>query len=312
MSSDRHYFKELRLQQFRSLLALAHHHTFSAAAVFLGLTRTTVWQQIRSLEAELGCTLLHTNRQRVKLTATGHKLVEIVAPLVAGFDSVKSALQASVQDETGQTLSIAAAPNFLIQELREPVARIHEEYPSLLITFLERNSPAAVELLDQGEADVAIVARPESIPPKSSLDYFWFSTYPFTLICPPDHPLATGKKTTLQNLIHYPLILPAPHTYCRQQFDAVLRKAGLTNAATIVLESGFPVMLFEYVRMGFGVGLSPLPPVSSGKRSPEGVVLRSVAHIFGDEPIYYVRRKGEFETPQAARFRALVTGSGKD
>lgn len=34
--------------------------------------------------------------------------------------------------------------------------------------------------------------------------------------------------------------------------------------------------------------------------------LRNVAHLFGEEPLFYVRRKGEFETPYAAKFRELV------
>jgi hypothetical protein len=38
-----------------------------------------------------------------------------------------------------------------------------------------------------------------------------------------------------------------------------------------------------------------------------GVKLQSLAHLFGDEPIYCIRRKGQFEPPSAARFRKLVT-----
>ncbi|MEO6003911.1 MAG: LysR family transcriptional regulator [Opitutus sp.] len=307
--NPRHYFKELRLQQFRSLVALARWQTFSAAASALKLTRGSVWQQIRALEQEFACALLRTRGQRVELTPAGHKLVEIAAPLVAGFDSVKSGFTAAIKDELPQTLVIAAAPNFLVQELREPIRRIHAEFPNLHLTFLERNSGVAAEILDQGGADLAIVARPDHVKPRPALEYTSLGSYPFTLICPPGHPLVKKRRLTLLEVTKHPLILPGNGTYCRQQFDAALEQEGLTHKTRIVIESNFPAMLFEYVRLGFGVAMSPLPADQSGS-SPwhgGGVELRPISELLTDEPIYFVRRKGQFETAVAARFRELVT-----
>src|SRR5688500_20407671 len=79
--SPRFYFKELRLQQFRGLVALARWQTFTAAANALGLTRASVWQQVRALEQELTSTLVRTRGHRVELTDAGHKLVEMVAQI---------------------------------------------------------------------------------------------------------------------------------------------------------------------------------------------------------------------------------------
>lgn len=308
--TPRHYFKELRLQQFRSLVALARYHTFSAAAEALKITRASAWQQVRALEQEFACALLRTRGQRVELTPAGLKLVEIAAPLVAGFDSVKAGFTAALKDDLPQTLVIAAAPNFLVEELRQPVQRIHDEFPDLHLTFLERNSSAAAEILDQGGADLAVVARPENVPARPTLDYTPLASYPFTLICPPDHPLLRRRRITLADFTKYPLILPSNATYCRQHFDATLGQAGLATRTRVVIESNFPVMLFEYVRLGFGLALAPLPTEPS-KSSPwllSGVQLRPIPELLGVEPIFFVRRKGQIDTPVAARFRELATG----
>jgi DNA-binding transcriptional LysR family regulator len=305
---SRNYFKEMRLQQLRGLVALARWQTFSAAAAALRLSRTSVWQQVRALEQELACTLLRVRGHRVELTAEGQKLVEIAAPLLAGFDSIKSVFPSLLQ-ELQQTLVIATAPTFLIYELRGPISQIHVLYPKLHLSFLERNSPTALEILEQGGADLAVVAVPEKLTRRTSLEYTRLTAYPFTLICPPGHALLVKKQLTLRDLTRHPLILSGNVTYCRQHFDAVLGQAGLLDKLKVVLESNFPVMHFEYVRMGMGVALAPLPPaLSSEPESPlPGVVLRNVAHLFGEEPLFYVRRKGEFETPFAARFREIVT-----
>src|SRR5437868_4699415 len=111
--TSRYYFKELRLQQFRGLVALSRWQTFSAAATALRLTRASVWQQVHSLEKEMGSTLLRTRGHRVELTDAGRKLVEIVAPLVAGFDSVQTAFS-SIQGDLPHGLVIATAPPFLV------------------------------------------------------------------------------------------------------------------------------------------------------------------------------------------------------
>jgi DNA-binding transcriptional LysR family regulator len=220
---------------------------------------------------------------------------------------VKPALDAAIRDDLPQSLVIASAPSFLVHELREPIARIHAMYPRLQLTFIERNSPAALELLDQGGADMAIAARLQHTPRRPSLEYIPFTTYPFTFICPPGHPLQTRRKLALRDFAGHPLILPGNVTYCRQHFDSVMREAGLSDKVHIVIESNFPFMLFEYVRMGMGVALSPLPehPVSSAHH--DGVALRNVSALFGEEEICHVRRKGEFEMPFAQAFRELVT-----
>ena len=311
-SSSRHYFKELRLQQFRSLVALSRWQTFSAAAAALHLTRASVWQQLRGLEQQLGCTLLRTRGKRVELTPAGQKLVEIVAPLVAGFDSVKSTLDEAMSGDYPQTLTIASAPSFLLYELRDPVFRMRKIYPKLHFTFLERNSATAIEVLERSGADMAIAAQPEHVPFKASLDYTPLKAYPFTLICPPKHPLLAKKQITLRDLAEHALILPGPVAYCRQHFDATMERAGLLGKVNIIIESNFPIMLFEYVRMGLGVAMTPLPAVPSPELPlHHGVVLRDVSKIFGVEPIYFVRRKGHFETPFALKLRQLVTGASK-
>lgn len=164
-------------------------------------------------------------------------------------------------------------------------------------------------MLDQGGADIAVVARPAHVPARPTLEYTSLGFYPFTLIRPPEHPLLGKRRMALTDFTRYPLILPGQTTYCRQHFDATLQRAGLVEKTRIVIEPNFPVMLFEYVRLGFGVALSPVPsdPSLTSPWHHSGVKLRPIPELLGAEPIYFVRRKGQFETPVAARFRELVT-----
>ncbi|HVJ85372.1 MAG TPA: substrate-binding domain-containing protein, partial [Caulifigura sp.] len=190
-------------------------------------------------------------------------------------------------------------------ELREPIKRLHEAWPKLQLTFLEQNSPAAASMLEQGCADVAIVARLETTKPRPTLEYIPFTRYPFTLILPEGSPLEKKPRISLRDLTQVSLILPGQSTYCRQHFQAVIAATRFADDFRVVLESNFPTMLSEYVRMGLGVALSPLPATASEWRH-DGVRFRDVSHLFGEEEICHVRRRGEFETPVAATFRELL------
>ena len=65
--------------------------------------------------------------------------------------------------------------------------------------------------------------------------------------------------------------------------------------------------------MGLGVAITPLPAeVDPTSPHVSGVKLRSLAHLFGDEPIYCVRRKGQFEPIYATRFRASIGARPRD
>lgn len=117
------------------------------------------------------------------------------------------------------------------------------------------------------------------------------------------------RRLALADFTRHPLILPGEATYCRKHFDNTLARAGLLERTRIVIESNFPLMLFEYVRSGFGVAISPVPAETAkiDVWLKNGVMFRPIPELLGSEPIYFVRRKGRFETPVAARFRQLVT-----
>ena len=87
--------------------------------------------------------------------------------------------------------------------------------------------------------------------------------------------------------------------------------------AGFTAECSFPVVIFEYVSNGLGVALTPVSAeLWRGRTSPAplekfDVVLRDVTDLFGHEPLYYIRRRGQLESPQLATFRELVLGKPK-
>lgn len=305
---SRHYFKELRLQQFRGLLEVVRFSSFSKAAEALQLTRASVWQQVRALEAEFGCDLVESVGKQVRITSEGRRLAGMVAPLVESFDSIKTAFC------TGQwsaKLSIATTPGCLAYELRKAVEAVRGLFPEAKLTFYDRNSPAAIDLLESGEVDVAVAARFDEWPLKTSLDYLPFTDHPFCLLAPDGHPLMSMRNPQLEDMARYPVLLPGQAANCRPRLERLLRDAGVWDDLQIVLECSFPASLLEYVDAGLGVAFSPLPPALLGMGSSKALPgrrtrVRDLSRLLGREPLFYVQRKGWVETPIASAFKQAV------
>ncbi|MEI7776421.1 MAG: LysR family transcriptional regulator [Verrucomicrobiota bacterium] len=305
---SRHYFKELRLQQFRGLIAVVETGSFSRAAQYLQLTRASVWQQVRALEKEFDCTLVEPAGKLIRITADGARLASMAAPLVESFDSIKEAF---CSEAKVAVLSIATTPSCLAYELRNAVERVRLLFPDAKLTFHDRNSPAALELLEKGEVDIAVAARFEEWPQRSALDFLPFREHPFCLIAPEGHPLLKMKEPALADLVQYPVLLPGIGANCRPRLERLLREAGVWESLQIALECSFPASLHEYVEAGLGIAVSPLPlavlAAGSAKTRPgKRTRLRNLSSLLGYEPLFYVRRKGWVETPIASAFRTAV------
>ncbi|HYG76460.1 MAG TPA: LysR family transcriptional regulator, partial [Planctomycetota bacterium] len=181
--SERQYFKELRLQQFRALIGLGRHGTFTAAAEALGLSRTSVWQQIRSLENQFNSELVVLHGNQHVLTPEGRVLIELITPVVEGFDDVKNEFHERL-GKLKRRLVVATTASLLMNELRDPIAQFRKQHPEVSISLVDRFSSAALTLLLRGEADVAVVGRPSQMPEDKVLKLKPLSAYPFVVICP--------------------------------------------------------------------------------------------------------------------------------
>ena len=232
----------------------------------------------------------------------------MAAPLVESFDSIKDAFCSEVK---AAALSIATTPSCLAHELRNAVERVRLLFPDAKLTFHDRNSPAALELLEKGEVDVAVAARFTEWPEKAALHYLPFREHPFCLIAPEGHALLKMKAPALRDLVRYPILLPGTAANCRPRLERMLREAGVWESLQIALECSFPASLHEYVEAGLGIAVSPLPPAvlaagSATTRPGSRTRLRDLSSLLGHEPLFYVRRKGWVETPIASAFRSAV------
>lgn len=302
--SKRRYFKELRLQQFRALIEVGRRGTFTAAAEALGLSRTSVWQQIRSLEDDFGVELAVVRGQQLNLTAEGKQLLEMIEPIVDGFDSVKAAFM----DRLGhlkRRLVVATTASLLNHELREAVRCYRKSHPDVSLSLVDRPSMAALELISHGQADLAVIGNVKPAKDNQMLKTQYLTHYPFVLACPKKHELAQRKSFKLADLARYPLILPSIGTNSRKRIDAVLQQAGIADDVQLALDSNNASLLLSYVEQGLGIALTSMSPLLL-KESSDRLACRDVCDLFGKEDVFLVQRQQRYPLAHIADFVNLV------
>lgn len=136
------------LQAFESA---ARHGSFTQAAAELSLTQSAVSRQIKTLEAQLGTNLFERVRQRVVVSAAGHKLLPRVRQLLRQSENMVINARASVSAEN--VLSVASLPTFGSRWLVPRLPDFLKRHPGTVLNIASRSEPFDFEAED---FDIAI------------------------------------------------------------------------------------------------------------------------------------------------------------
>src|SRR5437667_12108957 len=99
MAQGTRRYKELTLQQLRSLCETARQGSFVAAARTLDLSQPTVWKQVHALEREFGVKLVDPHGRGCALTAAGQLLIEMIGPAVESIAAVRERFRVALAEE---------------------------------------------------------------------------------------------------------------------------------------------------------------------------------------------------------------------
>jgi len=307
-SDDRRYFKEVRFRQIRALVETARCGSFAEASRRLGMATPSVWRQVRALEDDYGVQLVAAQGHDVRLTEDGERLVDLAAPLVEGFDSLKKVFH----DEHGKAerhLRMAAPATVLNSSLRHVIARYRESHPQVRLSLIDAPSRIAWQLLEAEKADLAIVGAPEGVPLPSRFQAELLVKYPFEVVCLESHPFAKIKAPKLRDILKQPLILAGEDSSSRMQLDHLVAKAGLSDRMNVIMTAGNVTSILNYVALGMGVAVLSRPasevlPVPADVKAR--FINRDVSASLGHDHVVLLHPKGRHELAHVRAFREMV------
>lgn len=304
----RRYFKEVRFRQIRALVELSRQRSFAGTAAVLGLSVPSVWQQVRALEDEYGVPLVKATGTEVVLTADGSRLVDLAAPLVEGFDSLRELFTEQLAQAPRQLTVVAPAP-MLGDALRSSIIRYRKHHPEVRLTLIDRPSHSARQVIEEGGADLAVIGVALGDAPMPQFHVTPLARYAFQLTCPAAHPLATARRITLAQIVKHPLVLSGEDSSATRQIRHVFHQAGLSDQLQVTMTATNRALLLSYTAIGFGIAIGTtarranLPKPVRGEST---MTVRDLTHLFGHEEVVLVHRKGRHEAAHVKTFREMV------
>jgi len=165
--------------------------SFTRAAKELCISGPAVSLQIKEMEADMGVILFIRENRKIELTSAGEYFL-LYARRISGTLNDASTMMERLKGSPIKTLKIglvSTAKYFLPHMLAE----FKKDNPNLKIKIEARNRQQLVELLRDGEIDIAIMGQP---PKELDTRVEPFANHPHVFIASPQNPL-TGKQNIL-------------------------------------------------------------------------------------------------------------------
>jgi DNA-binding transcriptional LysR family regulator len=305
-----HRYKDIQLPQLRSFCLMAIEGNFTSAAAAQGLSTSTVWQQVRALERELGTTLLRRRGRLIELTSEGRLLLEMIQPHVSGLDSLRHFFEARRKDLPHEFV-LASGAYLLANHLPGPIREFRAARPDVSLTLRIAAWTALRRLIERREADIAVLATDPEGQPSPHLEYEHLFDEQYCLLTPARHPLARRRKVSIRDLVAYPLIIPPVGGVDRRTLDRLLQKHGLADRLQVAVVSGLADVTKRFVAEGVGLALMYLP-TETDPHVP-GLHVRPFDPALETLAITVAVRKGTYLPDYVQEFRRAVRRScGRD
>lgn len=248
-------FLEMDVRQLSTLVAVADHGTFSAAARALYTVQSNVSTHIARLERELGVTLI--DRQYGTVTEDGARVVERARRVLNEMDDIVADMASRNEDVSGQTRLgvIGTTARWLMPQM---LGRLERDYPGVRTVIQEGATSALVPNVLSGQLNAAIVHLPIDDPevviePLFAEDLF--------LLAAEKHPLAAHETIPLRDLDQVPLLLPPMGSALRKVLERAAANADITLRAQAEIDG--VRLLASLAFDGYGAAIVPATAVPS-------------------------------------------------
>ena len=259
-------------QFLKTFVAVVDHGSMAAAARLLDITPAAVAQQLRTLERELGATLVARVGRTVSMTEEGSRILQRARDLLRDVADLRSvANDSAVSGE----LRVGACPTALAGMLPDILARMVENFPQINVFIQPGYSADLYRAVEAGELDAALVLQaPYSLP--KTCQFQLLREEPLVVLAP----RRMAGRDPHELLASEPLIRYDRHQWGGRQADEYLRNAGIVpherfelnglNAIAVMVDRGLGVSLVPDWARPWPEGLDlvrmPLPLPSEPRR----------------------------------------------
>ncbi len=198
---------------------------FSEAAKTLCITQSTLSQQIRQLEQELDAQLFERNSHAVTLTEVGNTLLPHAQRTLCEAETCRDRVRDLQQMLTGE-LNIGVTFTFS-PILTETLIDFMKQYPHVKLNIFYKPMSELMDMLRSRLVDFVLAFKPTTRDDEIESHVLFDNHLAAIVRC--EHPLASRRKVTLDELAKYEIALPAQGLQARNAFNSITAYTALTG-----------------------------------------------------------------------------------
>ena len=181
--------RNLTLRQIKIFISAAKHLSFSRAAEELHITGSAISLQIKEMEADIGLSLFNRENRKVILTTAGETFLTYANEIINTLSNASKAMDSLFGAQLSVLkIGLVSTTRYFLTAL---LVQFKKDYPNVQIKIDVKNRVQLIELLREGEIDIAIMGKP---PTALNARSEAFSNHPHMFIASPKHALAYKPK----------------------------------------------------------------------------------------------------------------------
>lgn len=232
----------MELRHLKYFVMVAKTLNFSEASQRLFITQGTLSQQIQQLENEIGAQLFDRTKHMVVLTEAGEELLPLAIRTIEDSETCSNRMRDLKGALTG-TLRIGTTHSFSAL-LTETVKKFIREHPGVKLVIRSETAADLIDMLRDKELDLALAFKPAMAYDELESEPLFRNS--LSAVMRKDHPLASHKILTMEDLEKHRIVLPGKGLQARRAFDRFL---GLdTRKLNVTAEVNEPNLIMDIVQ----------------------------------------------------------------
>lgn len=232
----------MELRQLKYFTKVAELKNFSEASRVLNVTQSTLSQQIRQLEGELGVELLVRDSHHVRLSDVGESFLPQAERTLSAAKTCIDRIRDVQQLGSGE-LNLGSTYSFL-PLLKETVLAFMKQYPGVKMNICCHSMETLMKMLQEERIDMALSYKPSMTVP--DIDSHILFDNRLAVLLSDTHPLAKRDSIRLSEMEKFPIALPAKGLQARNSFDRIIE--GCDYRFDVRLEINEVNLLIDIVR----------------------------------------------------------------
>ncbi|HVG05352.1 MAG TPA: hydrogen peroxide-inducible genes activator [Burkholderiaceae bacterium] len=261
----------MTLTELRYVVAVARERHFGRAADACFVSQPTLSVAIKKLEEELGTQIFERRTNDVTMTPAGERIVGQAQRTLDEAGRIKEIARQG-KDPLSGPLRLGVIYTIGPYLLPALVRQLLKDAPQMPLLLTENFTVKLVDLLKNGEIDVAIMALPL---PEAGLVLQPVYDEPFVVAVPRLHPWSKRKAIPSEDLKKETMLLLGTGHCFRDQILEVCPELSRFSSSAEGIQKTFEGSSLETIRhmVGSGLGVTVLPMTSIPDKPPRDSLL---------------------------------------